>query len=443
MMQSAARVLVVGDADKGDQKFLQNLESNGFEGVLGDIRESAAEIAGQRQPDIIVLNMACNEAQQDPKPFFALAQTLKQSNLSSRMRILMIGADNGLELNESIKDIDDLLPGPVKYEQVCHRLRSLVRLNTMHEELVRRLNTTAKYGFDAPDITIPSPQIESARVLFVGEALSYSTVENALSKKATLIGALTFATAMDYLARENFDAILVDAGSQQDDYISFVEDIRRNSQLFNIPVLMISSFVSQDITEKAYEAGVTDLIARSFNEAELAMRASVLIREYRFRNSLRHIYLQAKHFATNDSLTGLYSRGFLLEHLAQIIADATRTSQTFSIAAFSIYNMAQLNKDHGYAMGDRIIRQVGEMIGVLVRGEDVAARYSGPHFIVGLPDTSASSATYALQRICGVIHNTEFAINGLNEAISITLNTKIAAFERCDTPEKMIKRVLK
>ena len=438
-MQGAARVLIVGDqTTEGLQKTLHTF---GFETYSGSIHESAAEVSGQRRPDIVILNMESDEARTNPRAFLALARTLKESALSSRMRVLMVGGDGNLPLEGIEADIDDLLLGPIKIHQVCHRVQSLVRLNTMHEELVRRLNTSAKYGVDAPPPVLPPRKLENANILFMGNAEGYSSIENALYKRATLIGALTFSTAADYINRMDFDTILIDVGSQPEQYLEFTRDLRRNSKFFNLPVLMLFDEGSIGDPSIAYEAGVTDVIEKPLCQDELQIRIVSLIREERFRRSLRQIYHEAKHFATNDALTGLYSRGFLFEHLSNLIADAKRTSQTFAVGAFEIRNMQQINEIIGYASGDRLIRQVGEVIGMIVRGEDLAIRYAGHKFMVVLPDTPASQGTLALKRVSGVIHHTEFAIQGHNHPVTVVLNTGLTGYKQDDTPESIIDRV--
>ena len=439
-MYGAARVLIVGKDDTAENDLVKTLHTSGFETYAGSIAQSAAEVSGERRPDVVILNMDSPEAKENPKAFVALARTLKESALSSRMRVLMVGGTHNMSLDGVEGDIDDLLIGSIKSEQICHRVSSLVRLNTMHEELVRRLNTSAKYGTDAPSPILPPTKLENANILFMGNAEGFAIIENALYKRATLIGALTFSTAVDYLNRSEFDTILIDAGSQPEQYLDFARDMRRNSKFFNLPILLLIDQGCIKDLSIAYEAGVTDVIEKPVSQDELQIRTLALIREQRFRNSLHQIYSEAKHFATNDALTGLYSRGFMYEHLSDIISDTERTSQTFAVVALEIKNMKQINEILGYAAGDRVIRQIGELIGILVRGEDLAARYSGHRFMVVLPDTRSNQAVQAIRRIAGVIHFTEFAIQGHNHPVSVAMNTGVTSYQEADDAEKIIDR---
>ena len=92
-------------------------------------------------------------------------------------------------------------------------------------------------------------------------------------------------------------------------------------------------------------------------------------------------------------------------------------------------------------VGDRIIRQVGEMMGYLVRGEDLTARYSGGRFCVTLPDTSLEAARVAVKRISGVVKSTELTAPEIDKPIKVDLICSICEFEDDVGPQEMIQRV--
>ena len=439
-MHSAARVLIVGQSDNSDDELLQSLEAGGFEASTTDIKHSASEVAGSRRPDVVILNMQSSEAHANPSTYLALARALKQSTLSSRMRIMLIGSRADIEIEGIEDNVDDILIGPINADQIRHRLKSLVRLNTMHEELVRRLNTTAKYGVDAP-VVKPPEEIQNPTILVYGEALDYAAIEAALSQHATLVSALTESTALDYMKRRMFDAVIVNGDDDMETYLDFVRVIRRDSTMFNLPIILLTDPRAAKASAAIYDAGVTDVMTKPLASQEVRIRINALVRELRFRDTLKNIYREAKHYATGDSLTGLYNRGFLFEHLTEVISDASRTSQGFSVAGMTIRNLDEINATLGYAAGDRIIRQVGEVVGLLIRGEDLAARYSGAKFAVILPDTDDDLAIHAVQRIAGVVAHTEFVVEGVDHPVSASLTTSIEGFQKSDSAESLINRL--
>jgi two-component system cell cycle response regulator len=99
-----------------------------------------------------------------------------------------------------------------------------------------------------------------------------------------------------------------------------------------------------------------------------------------------------------------------------------------------------VNNQIGYVAGDRLLRQIGTLIGNLVRGEDVIGRYSGDQFCVLLPETSLLESDPALHRIAGVISNTEFAVLGVDEPLHVAMKAGIASHELGDTSQTLIAR---
>jgi two-component system cell cycle response regulator len=158
----------------------------------------------------------------------------------------------------------------------------------------------------------------------------------------------------------------------------------------------------------------------------------------RFRDTLRAIYREARHMATSDGLTGLYSRGFLLEHLANVIADARKRKRELALAYLSISNLDRLNAEHGYIFADRIIRQVGEMMGFLVRGEDLTARYSGGTFCIILPDTSPDAAKVAIRRITSVVKSTELSPDETGTAVAADLIASVIGDDGLSSAEALV-----
>jgi len=340
-------------------------------------------------------------------------------------------------------DIDDVMLGPVNDLQIVERIRSLMRLNTMHDELVRRLNTSARYGIDAP-VTVPgaSATVDDVHVLVVGASECYATIEAALSQNATLVGALTTSTASDYLERKRFEIIIIDVPEDSGDALTFVKECRANSRLFNTPIILLAKPGTIPDTSSVFLSGVTDLMANPPRREELQLRVQALVREVRFRDSLREVYSKARHMATSDALTGLYSRGFAIEHIKSLVIAADTRGLPFTVAHGAINNINEINMLHGYIVGDRMIRQAGDVLGLLTRGEDLAVRYSGARFLVLLPDTTASSAQKAINRILGVINHTDFTIPELDEPVPMSMSIGVAGYNEGDTPEGLVARAV-
>ncbi len=447
-MYIQARILVVANQKTVRHMLARKLEQNGYEADSADVLGAQTLCSGEKRPDLVLIDLQGEEDSTDISPHLKLADRLKSEIDGTLLPIIIIGGFNEkmathIHAAREIGRIDDAILDPIDDLQIFGRINSLVRLNTMREELVRRLSTTSKYGLDAPDFIHPPKHIDDATILVLGAHTSFQVIENALAKHATLVGALTPSTALEYMLRRDFDAVIIDVEGSEHPYLEFCQDARRNSQLYNTPIVMIADPATMSNPSRAFDIGITDILPKPVRVDELQARILSLVREMRFRDALREIYAKARHLATSDGLTGLYSRGFLLEHMATQIENAESTGKPLTIAFFNITNIHQINARHGYAVGDRIIRQVGDVMGMLVRGEDLTARYSGARFCVLLPDTMPEAAGVAVKRIAGVVNFTEFSVQDVNEPIRIELGHAVAGFRVGDSAEELVTRARK
>ena len=158
------------------------------------------------------------------------------------------------------------------------------------------------------------------------------------------------------------------------------------------------------------------------------------------REQMKAIYAKARHYASNDALTGLFSRGYLMEHLSRLVREARRTGERFCVVGFSIPDLAALNGAHGYAGGDHLIRQAGMLIARLARGEDLAARAGGGRFALVLPSAGYGEAEQASRRIAAVIRATRFQVPETEGSFNLDLDVGHAVWTPEDEAETLLAR---
>jgi two-component system cell cycle response regulator PopA len=308
----------------------------------------------------------------------------------------------------------------------------------MRAEIYRRLDTAQRYGLARPDLEL-SAALTDAHVLVVGAGIRYFTIEKALAKRATLIGAFTIETALDYLERRPFDAVVLNL--PLDDAIDFIEVLRRNPDFHSLPVVVLTGDGEPRMIEAVHEAGANDVVFADESEKVFAERVEAAMSENRLRETLKAAYARARHQATNDSLTGLYTRGFLMDHLGLLVGDTRDTGERLTLVGLTILDLAEFNADWGWAGGDHLIRQIGSLIGRLVRGEDLAARAGGGRFALVLPATDGEDAARVAHRIAGVIETTAFTVPGATGPIYASIAVGIAECEPHDDPDSLYARV--
>lgn len=96
--------------------------------------------------------------------------------------------------------------------------------------------------------------------------------------------------------------------------------------------------------------------------------------------------------STTDALTGLTNHGTFWELAAAEHHRSTRYGHPYSLLVADIDLFKQINDRYGHRAGDRILREVADVLRSRARAGDVVARYGGEEFVVLLPETDAAEA---------------------------------------------------
>lgn len=153
----------------------------------------------------------------------------------------------------------------------------------------------------------------------------------------------------------------------------------------------------KDSTEFPVEIGLTPLM---MGESTFTLASIMDLTERKqAEEALRYL-------STHDALTGLYSRGFMMEEMARL-----ERGREFpvSIVMADVDHLKQTNDQQGHAAGDALLKHVAQALTAAFRAEDVVARIGGDEFAVLLPNTDAAAAGVSLQRVRQVIQENNAA----------------------------------
>ncbi|MDK9697371.1 MAG: diguanylate cyclase [Siculibacillus sp.] len=435
-MSYRGRILVIEESPRPETRLLwEGIRAEGWDVHAVPLGRTAdRHFAGH--PDLVVLNLAGADGDVTRTRYLDAAARMSLVRASRRTPVIAVD-DGELSGEERPIGVADVIRAPWSVGHVAARIGSLTRLATMRTEIWRRLDTAQRFGLSQPDLDL-SASLTDAHVLVVGAGIRYFTIERALSKRATLIGAFTIETALDYLERRPFDAVVLNL--PLDDAIDFVEVLRRDPDHFTLPVVVLTGDTEPRMIEAVHEAGASDVVFADESEKIFAERVEAAMSEHRLRETLKAAYSRTRNPATNDALTGLYTRGFLMDHLGLLIGDARDCGERLTLVGLRIIDLAEVNAEWGWAGGDHLLRQIGGLVGRLVRGEDLAARAGGDRFAVVLPATDGEDAARVAHRIAGVIETTAFSLPGASGPVYASIAVGIAECEPHDDPDGLCAR---
>ncbi len=111
------------------------------------------------------------------------------------------------------------------------------------------------------------------------------------------------------------------------------------------------------------------------------------------------LYAKAEKKARVDELTGLLNRRSLDEMIDNEISRHSRYGGVFSLAILDLDSFKAYNDTYGHPAGDRLLRQVSDVIKNAIRTADRAFRYGGDEFAVLLPQTDIDDGIQVTERV--------------------------------------------
>jgi diguanylate cyclase (GGDEF)-like protein len=117
--------------------------------------------------------------------------------------------------------------------------------------------------------------------------------------------------------------------------------------------------------------------------------------------------LQLQREASQDPLTGLKNRRRFEEDLELAMARARRERTTGAVVMLDLDYFKRVNDTHGHPAGDRLIREVADVLRRRSRASDSLARLGGDEFAVVLPHCTAVEAQLAAEGIAKAIREHE------------------------------------
>jgi diguanylate cyclase (GGDEF)-like protein len=130
--------------------------------------------------------------------------------------------------------------------------------------------------------------------------------------------------------------------------------------------------------------------------------------------------------ATTDGLTGCLNKRAFLDELAKRLKVAERFGKRLSLIVTDIDHFKRVNDTYGHAVGDHVIRGLGEILRALKRETDVVARFGGEEFCILCEETDARGALLLAERVREELKARAFESD--QGAVRVTCSLGVAEF---------------
>jgi diguanylate cyclase (GGDEF)-like protein len=146
-----------------------------------------------------------------------------------------------------------------------------------------------------------------------------------------------------------------------------------------------------------------------------------------------------------DRLTTLYTRAMMQAVLGKQLVLAARFGHAIALILFDVDNLARINREHGYGVGDRILERLGILIRKYFRQHDWVARHFEDTISVLLTHTDGDHAARLAERVrATVAQRLGFTDHRTDTMVEVTVtgavvNVKPRVGQTLD-PEQLVAR---
>lgn len=433
-----ARVLVVDDIRANVKLLEARLTAEYFEVLTALSGQEALEICERDQCDIVLLDVMM-----PGMDGFAVCRRLKSNPLTAHIPVVMVTAlDQPADRVKGLEaGADDFLTKPVNDIALLTRVKSLVRLKMLTDELRMRAITGKELGFEQAFSDVLNEEFGETSVMVVDDQqASYERLVHMIEADHRVVVECEAQEALFSAAEGNFDLIVCNLSLTGFDALRLCSQVRSLDRTRMLPILLVIDPGDNARLLRALDIGVNDYIVRPIDGNELRARVRTQIRRKRYNDRLRAKVQQTIEMAVTDSLTGLQNRRYLESHLSTLVDQSAARGKALSVLVLDIDFFKSVNDTYGHDAGDEVLKEFAVRIRKCIRGIDLACRLGGEEFVVVMPETDASLAYTVAERLRQRVAGEPFVVNGGQKAIDVTVSIGMAAIEQGDTMDNLLKR---
>ena len=434
-----AEVLVVDDVP-ANVKLLEIKLTNEYYDVITAVDGfDAIAKAKKHKPDLILLDVMM-----PGMDGFETCRKLKEDFEVSHIPVVMVTALS--EMADRIRGLeagaDDFLTKPINDIALFARVKSLVRIKVLLDELRLRDKTGFEMGVLDEGKNTFTKDVAGAHILVIDDdVVQLRNFSEKMAKEYKIESLSDPSVALNMALNTSYDLIIVSTQLTDMDGLRLASQFKSREETRNIPILML---VDEDDTRamiKGLELGVNDYIVVPYDYNELSARIKTQIRRKKYQEALKSNYQQSISMAITDGLTGLYNRHYLNVHLENMVRQSISNGKPLSLMILDMDHFKLVNDTYGHDMGDEVLKKISEIIIKTVRSADLAARFGGEEFVVLMPETDAGQAYDVAERLRKIIEANPFALINSTESIHKTVSIGISVLDVFgDNVQSLLKR---
>lgn len=435
------RVLVVDDLAPNVRLLEAKLNTEYYTVEAAYSGQEALDKAHTFEPDVILLDVmmpemdgydTCLRLKADPETMhIPVVMVTALSEVKDRIRGLEAGAT-------------DFITKPIDEVHLFARVKSLVRVKQMLDELRMRDRTSTQFGVTSNEDNLEDENPIGNIVLVDDDIVQSKRLAEILTTIGHQVQTVEPEEAVEQVTKIVPDVVVVNTILDDQDGLRLCTQIRSNEKLRQVPVIILVDEDDKQRLVKGLEIGIDDYVMTPLEPNELIARVRTQLRRKNYQDQLRNTYKESISAALVDSLTGLYNRRYLDAHVQNIVDEAKAKRNDLSVMTIDIDHFKHVNDKPGWGhhIGDEILQQVGQRILGNIRSTDLATRPGGEEFVVVMPGATMRTAHAVAERTRLSMANVPFTISADPGNIKITVSIGVSTMHKHaeDNAEEILKR---
>ena len=229
------------------------------------------------------------------------------------------------------------------------------------------------------------------RILIVDDQpANIEVLVSTLEEDHELFFATTGARALQVVAGNRIDLVLLDVLMPEMDGYEVCRRLKSDDETRNVPVIFVTGLGEVDDETTGFDVGGVDYITKPISPAIVRARVRTHIELKEQRDLLSSM-------ASTDALTGIPNRRHLDRLLEEEWQRAIDGETAFTVMLLDVDHFKQFNDTYGHARGDECLRAIARVLRTSFRpGVDLVARYGGEEFAAVLPGLEPAAVTVSV-----------------------------------------------
>lgn len=140
----------------------------------------------------------------------------------------------------------------------------------------------------------------------------------------------------------------------------------------------------------------------------------------------------------SDSLTGIPNRNAYEDRIQQECERHVYNNIPVCMMICDVDNFKNINDTYGHAAGDKVLREIADVLRKNIRSTDFVARFGGEEFAIIIPGATLGEGNKVAETLRRAIEQFPFRVK--NNRLPVTISGGVAQFREHDSPASLFER---